>query len=463
MYNRIFFLSFGDAVLSLVGVYAGFLIRTQSVPVIAGFIRPEPSGNFIRNYPVSSFVLFVFVMLFSSFFVELYNQNRRLERKDIFLRVMTGAIISFFILSALYYMMPFAEYGRGILVLSIICFGVFQFLWHISYSALLKLLRFKQRVLILGTGQLAKQIAETIKSTNNNREVVGYFECGAGPALIPSRHILGSGSNLVEVATNGNVDIIVTALSERRGVFPIKDVLRCKFSGIEIIDAPSFYEQLTGKLMVENANPSSFIFDPGFRITPYVKKVKRIFDIVLSATGLLILLPLMLIIAVCIKIDSRGPVFLKQTRVGLGGKNFTLYKFRTMRHDAEEGSGAVWAQNDDPRITRIGRFLREQRFDELPQLYNILRGDMSFIGPRPERPEFVSKLEEIIPYYAERHFVKPGLTGWAQVRYRYGDSVESAIEKLKYDLFYIKHISLFFEFQIFFETARVVMFAQGGR
>lgn len=462
MYNRTFLLIFGDAVLSILGLYAGFLIRMQSLPVIAGLIRPESSEYYVRTYSVLSFLVFVVVMLFSSFFVELYNQNRRLEKKDIMLRVMTGFIISFFILSAIYYMFPFAEYGRGVLIISIVCFAVLQFFWHTSYSALLRVLRLKQRVLILGAGQLAKQIGETIDATNTSREVIGYFDCEPEPALVPS-HLLRGGGSLVEVAIKEKADIIVVALTERRGVFPIKDVLKCKFSGVDIIDAPTFSEQLTGKLMIENANPSSFIFDPSFRITPYVKKLKRIFDIGLSTAGLLISLPLMLIIAVCIKIDSRGPVFFKQTRVGLGGSNFTLYKFRTMHKDAEKGTGAVWAQTNDPRVTRLGRFLRTQRFDELPQLYNVLIGNMSFIGPRPERPEFVRKLEEVIPYYSERHYVKPGLTGWAQVRYRYGDSVESAIEKLKYDLFYVKNISLFLEFQIFFETLRVIMFAQGGR
>jgi sugar transferase (PEP-CTERM system associated) len=360
-------------------------------------------------------------------------------------------------------MMPFAEFGRGVLVFSILSYGVFQFFWHICYNSLLKILRLRQRVIILGAGPLAKQIGETIALTNYGHEVAGYIDCESGPVSVPSQNVLDNGSSLAEIAKKEKVDRIVVSLSERRGVFPIKELLNCKFNGIDIVDAISFYEQLTGKLMIENVNPSSFIFDPSFNMSPYMKKIKRLIDIVLSIVGLLIALPLMGLIAVGIKIDSRGPVFFRQIRVGMGAKNFMLYKFRTMREDAEEASGAVWAQTDDPRVTRIGSFLRKQRFDELPQLYNILRGDMSFIGPRPERPEFVEKLEEVIPYYSERHFVKPGLTGWAQVRYRYGDSVGSAAEKLKYDLFYIKHISPFLEFQIFFETIKVIFFGVGGR
>ena len=463
MKKRTYLLIFGDAVLSIPSVFTGFFIRGWGVPEIKGFIWPDSYKSFFETNSVSSFLLFVIVILFSTFFVELYNQDRRLNKRDLMLRIITGCIISVLILSALYYMIPFAEYGRSVLVLSLVSFGIFQFFWRSSYSVLLKVLGLKQRVIILGAGSLAKQIGETITLTNHGSEIAGYIDCETGPIAVPSQHIMGNGSSLIEIAKKEKADKIVVSLSERRGVFPIKDMLNCKFSGVEVIDAPSMYEQLTGKLMIENTNPSSFIFDPSFRMTPYTKKTKRIIDIVLSIIGLLISLPLAFLIAVCIKIDSRGPVFFRQTRVGLGEKNFELYKFRTMHKDAEEGTGAVWAQLDDPRVTRVGSFLRRQRFDELPQLYNVLRGDMSFIGPRPERPEFVRALEEIIPYYSERHFVKPGITGWAQVKYRYGDSVESAIEKLKYDLFYVKNLSGFLELQIFFETLRVILFGQGGR
>lgn len=463
MYKRTVVLILGDAVFAVLGVYAGFLIRTQSLPPIGGLIRPESSFYLTRTYPVSSFLLFIFVILFSSFFVELYNQNRHFDKKDIMLRIMTGFIISFFLLSALGYMMPFARYGRGILAISIISFGIFQFLWHICHNALLKVLRLKQRVIVLGAGALAKKIGETITLINNRNEVIGYINCESVPVLVPSDQIIDNGNSIYEVVKNNNADILVVSLAERRGVFPLKDVLNCKFSGIDVVDATSFYEELMGKLMIENTNPSAFIFDPGFRMTPYIYKLKRAADIVFSIAGLLISLPMLIILGICVKIDSPGPVFFKQTRVGLGEKNFTIYKLRTMRMDAEDGTGAVWAQADDPRITRFGKFLRRERFDELPQLYNVLRGNMSFIGPRPERPEFVRKLEEIIPYYSERHYVKPGITGWAQVKYSYGDSVEDAVEKLQHDLFYIKHLSVMRELQIFFETLRVIFFGQGGR
>lgn len=463
MHKRTLILIFGDAVNAVLAVYAGFLIRMQSLPRIGGIVRPESTDYLTRTYPLSSFALFAVAVLFSSFLMELYNQGRHFEKKDIMLRIMTGFIISFFLLSALQYMMPFAEYGRGVLALSIISFGIIQFIWHISHRSLLKLLKLKHKVIILGAGSLARTIGDTISSVDSHDEVTGYVNCENIQVSVPPEQVIDDGGNLADLVKKNQADKLVVSLSERRGVFPLKDVLNCKFSGIEVIDATSFYENLMGKLMIENTNPSAFIFDPSFKITPFVKKMKRLFDIVLSIVGLLIASPLMIVLAVCIKLDSRGPVFFKQTRVGLNEKNFTLYKFRSMRTDAEENTGAVWAKTDDPRTTRLGKFLRKERFDEIPQLYNVLKGEMSFIGPRPERPEFVKELEEIIPFYSERHFVKPGLTGWAQVRYRYGDSVDSAIEKLKYDLFYIKNLSLFLDLQIFFETIRVVLFGQGGR
>jgi len=258
-------------------------------------------------------------------------------------------------------------------------------------------------------------------------------------------------------------DLIVVALSERRGFFPLSDVLRCKLNSIQIVDAPTLFERIQGKLMLEAITPSWFIFSQGFHRTSLFSFCKRTVDIFLSLSGLLLTLPFFPIIALAIKLDSKGPVLFSQLRVGNKEKKFLLYKFRSMRQDAEQGSGAVWAEKNDPRVTRLGKFLRNSRIDEIPQLINVLKGDMSFVGPRPERPEFVEKLKQIIPYYSKRHFIHPGLTGWAQVRYPYGASVEDAVEKLRYDLYYIKNISPFLDTLIFFETIKVVLFGRGVR
>jgi sugar transferase (PEP-CTERM system associated) len=243
----------------------------------------------------------------------------------------------------------------------------------------------------------------------------------------------------------------------------MRDILGCKLSGIEIVDALSFYEQITGKLLVEKMHPSWFIFSNGSRVTPFTRFTKRVFDLFFATVGLILIAPVIPFIALAVKLDSPGPVFFRQMRVGKGEKNFVLYKFRTMCKDAEKGTGAVWARENDPRVTRIGKFLRTTRLDEVPQLFNVLRGDMSFVGPRPERPEFVSDLKEKIPYYSNRHYVKPGATGWAQVKYPYGASVEDAEEKLCYDLYYIKNFSLVLDFMIILETVKVVVFGRGAR
>jgi sugar transferase (PEP-CTERM system associated) len=220
---------------------------------------------------------------------------------------------------------------------------------------------------------------------------------------------------------------------------------------------------MTGKLLLENITPSWFIFSDGFRITAPVRLIKRITDVLFSAAGLVLVLPLFPLFALAIRLDSPGPIFFRQVRVGEREKNFSLYKFRTMGEDAEKGTGAVWAQEKDSRVTRVGNFFRKSRIDEIPQLFNVLMGNMSLVGPRPERPEFIEKLKEVIPYYSERHFVKPGVTGWAQVRYPYGASVEDALEKLRYDLYYIKNLSITFDLMIILETVKVVLFRRGGR
>jgi len=246
-------------------------------------------------------------------------------------------------------------------------------------------------------------------------------------------------------------------------MFPLKDVMTCKLSGIEIVDAPSFYEQLTGKLLLESITPSWFIFSEGFKFSTRRRLAKRAMDLICCVLGMLVTLPFLPFAALAIKLDSRGPVFFRQKRVGEGESIFTLYKFRTMKDDAESETGAMWAAENDLRITRVGKLFRKCRIDELPQFFNVLRGDMSLIGPRPERLEFVEKLKEIIPYYSERHVVKPGVTGWAQVRYPYGASAEDAIEKLRYDLYYIKNLSTVFDLAILLQTIGVVVFGRGSR
>ena len=257
--------------------------------------------------------------------------------------------------------------------------------------------------------------------------------------------------------------MIVIALTERRGNLVIRNLVTCKLMGIRIMEYPSFFEAMTGKIPVEDINPSWLVQSNGFLVTPFIRLMKRIIDIVFASIVLLIALPFFPLVALLIKISSPGPIFYFQNRVGANGETFAIFKFRSMRQDAEKETGASWAREDDPRVTRIGAFMRKARIDELPQLINVLKGDMSFIGPRPERPEFVREISKVAPYYLERHAVKPGITGWAQVMYPYGASLGDSVEKLRYDLYYINNLSFFLEFLIVFETIKVVLFRRGGR
>jgi sugar transferase (PEP-CTERM system associated) len=322
-----------------------------------------------------------------------------------------------------------------------------------------------KRVLVVGDGLLAELMEEFVAASQGRYVFLGRVSC-------PSTQCSTTGSDnpdhedfkagrLLRLAQNFMADKVVVSLAERRGFFPVEELLNCKLAGIQVVDAPSFYESATRKLLIENITPSWFIFSHGFKVTWWLRLCKRTLDIMASFFGLLILSPIIPIIALAIKLDSPGPVLFCQKRVGEGDRDFTLMKFRSMRQDAEAATGAVWSQENDPRITKVGNFLRCTRLDEIPQLVNILRGDMSLVGPRPERPEFVNKLKERIPYYSERHYVKPGLTGWAQVCYPYGSSVEDAIEKLRYDLYYIKNISILLDFYIIFKTFSVVLLGKG--
>jgi sugar transferase (PEP-CTERM system associated) len=320
-----------------------------------------------------------------------------------------------------------------------------------------------KKVLILGTGPIAEKMGNILRTNGNGFALSGYVNCMGEPVTVPSDYGIGNGDGLLSIALKERVNKIVVSLSERRGTFPVREVLNCKLNGIDVIDGPSFYEQLTGKMLVENMSPSHLIFSDGFKITVIRRHIKRAFDVIISAMGLLFSIPFLLIVPVLIKMDSRGPVFFKQKRVGEGEKEFTLYKYRTMVDGAEKDSGPVWSSDGDNRITILGRFLRKSRLDEIPQLYNVMRGDMSFIGPRPERPFFVESLKKQIPYYSERHCLKPGISGWAQVRYEYGDSIDDAFEKLKFDLYYIKHQSISLDILILINTMKVIMFGRGGR
>jgi sugar transferase (PEP-CTERM system associated) len=274
--------------------------------------------------------------------------------------------------------------------------------------------------------------------------------------------IVGDYSQISSIAKRSHVDRIVVALEERRGMIPLEQLLCCRLKGIRVEDGVAFTESLTGKLSVENLYPSALIFSNGFKRSATFKKVKRWLDVLASAVGFMLLLPVIMVTSIAIKLDSKGPIVYRQERVGEEDKPFRLLKFRSMRVDAEK-NGPVWAAAKDNRITRVGRVIRKLRIDEIPQMINVLKGEMSFVGPRPERPFFTEQLKKEIPFYSERHSIKPGITGWAQICYPYAASKEDQLEKLKYDLYYVKHMSIFFDLRVILKTAKIVLLGRGAR
>lgn len=443
----------GDIFLAAFALFAGYGIRFQEMP--------DPNG--LQQMKAIPYFFFVLGVLFSSYLLELYNIHKLATTKEKAARIIFSLVLSFALLSAVYYAIPQVKIGRGFFLVSLSLFGALQFLLHVLMAAVVHSEGLARKVLVLGTGLVAKKIGALIRGTNHQHVLRGYYSCDHEQCAVPPQEIVGAGAGLTEVVLREKPQKIVVSLSERRGNLPVREILNCKLNGIEVLDAPSFYEQMTGKLLLEDLRPSWIIFSDGFRVTSRIRLYKRIFDTAAAVAGLVLTLPLLPLIAAAIALDSEGPVFFRQARLGYRERSFELIKFRSMRKNAESGTGAVWAQKDDQRITRVGKLLRKTRLDELPQLWNVLKGDMSLIGPRPERPEFVETLKKVIPFYSERHCVKPGITGWAQVRYPYGASVQDAIEKLQFDLFYIKNISPLLDCLIILETIKVMMFGRGGR
>jgi sugar transferase (PEP-CTERM system associated) len=451
MAQKITLLVLGDVLVSMLAIYIAFLIGTVEGAQIPGSLE---------------IFIFVLVTLFSSYFLELYSRKRvfRISLKEMPAIILLGLAVSFFVLTSVFFMFPsLALFGRRKLLLALSIYGLLQFAWHYSYQSLLNLTGMKQNVLVLGTGDLARKMEQIMFLHKTHYAFGGYYDLSANNSQDSASPSKAACEGLVDIAKKEKIDKLVVSVTERRGVFPLQELLNCKFAGVDIVDAPSFYEEVMGKMLIENITPGWFIFADGFKLNRTVKFFKRISDVVFACVGLILTSPLFPILALLIKIDSKGPVFYRQLRVGEGEVNFYLIKFRTMKQDAETQSGAVWAQKNDKRVTRIGSILRKLRLDELPQFINVLKGEMSFIGPRPERPEFVARLQQTIPYYINRHFVKPGITGWAQIKYRYGASEEDSLEKLRYDLYYIKNLSPLLDTSIIIDTIKVVLFGKGAR
>ncbi len=325
--------------------------------------------------------------------------------------------------------------------------------------------RFARRVLVLGVGERARQIENLRRSSDRaGISIVGFVDLGIDtPVVTDAKVIRSNGSSLRDLATRFAAEEIVVAIDDRRGGLPVNEILDCKMHGIMILEEAVFFERQLGKIRLDAMHPSNVIFSDGFTQAVIKQSEKRALDLLLASTLLLLTLPIILVAVVAILLESGRPILYRQTRVGRRGATFDVYKFRSMRQDAEQDGKAVWASAEDDRVTRVGRIIRKFRIDELPQLLNVLKGDMSFVGPRPERPEFVAELAQAIPYYDLRHHVKPGITGWAQVSYPYGSSIKDSREKLQYDLYYLKNYSVFLDVNILLQTVQVILWGKGAR
>jgi sugar transferase (PEP-CTERM system associated) len=394
----------------------------------------------------------------------LYDFRILSDRRELFVRLLQALGSTSLLLAAVYTWLPALVIAQGVFMLSSAFVIAIVSSWRIVFEWVTRRLGYRERLLLVGTGaatvSLARELYDRIEL---GVEIVGFIDpdpdrVGA-PVLNPG--VIGTLDDIPTIIRSHAVDRVVVSLADARGRLPMDRLLEMKLDGVSFDHLASVYEEYTGKIAVENLRPSWLIFSEGFRKSRLLQTAKRAIDIVAASIGFLVTLPVMAIIAAAVKLTSPGDAIFRQERVGRNGRVFTLYKFRSMRSDAEALTGAVWAKPGDDRVTPIGRFLRRSRLDELPQFWNVLRGDISLVGPRPERPEFVKGLTKDIPFYGQRHVVKPGLTGWAQVKYAYGASVQDALEKLQYDLFYVKNMSIGFDLFIIFKTIQTVVLRRG--
>ena len=454
--RNVFFVA-GEGVFIFASVLAAVLIILEWYELI------------LDDWLLLKILLITIVCQVCLYYNDLYDLRIAESFNELGIRLLQALGFAGILLAFVYMIFPQVIIATGTFIVSI-CFVILLIVsWRFLYSIILMHGVFNQKIVLLGSGQVIKDIKREIKSRKDS----GYTLTLEVPENIEDVDLANPGNTpifcqnqfegLSGIAQNLRIDKIVVGFKEKRHIFPIRELLQCRVEGIEIIDGNDFYENLTGKLTVAALNPSWLIFSEGFQKSHARRVLKRSTDLVLSILLLILCLPVIIITAVLIKIDSRGPLFFSQERIGEKGRGYRVHKFRSMVTDAEKQSGPVWAQNDDARVTRVGKFIRRWRVDELPQLWNVLKGEMSFVGPRPEREFFVKKLEEIIPYYAVRYTVKPGITGWAQVCYGYGASVEDAVHKLNYDLFYIKNMTALMDLMIVLRTIKIVLFSKGAR
>ena len=399
------------------------------------------------------------VVLLLSHWFDLYDSSHLGAKWEETFRLLLVLGLLGMMLSALGFIFPSLLPGNDAALVGLIILIFTLFCWRGIYSWMVKQPFLRERIYVLGTGERAERLVRGLRQRAElGIEVVGWTGTMQGALTLDS-----VASHLAERVRYDHPHRVIVAMPDRRGTIPVQELLQLRLDGVKIEEATSWLEKISGRIEVEQLYPSWLIFAEGFRFSAGFMLLRRAFSFAASLVLLILVLPLIPFVILAIKLDSPGSVLYRQKRVGQAGRTFFCYKFRTMRQDAEADTGATWALDDDPRITRVGRFLRISRLDEIPQLWCVLKGDMGFVGPRPERPEFVEWLSREIPYYQVRHVVRPGITGWAQIRYKYGSTVEDAKEKLQYDLFYIKNASIGLDLVILFQTVKIVILGRGAQ
>lgn len=448
----------------LTGIEFLLLIGSVYIATSIRFQNPQAIAGHLESLPVRATV-FAGVILICMVTMGLFQSRLRERSAGIFIRIIASFVAGFVVLALLFYVYPLLYLGRGILGIALAISFVFIVAAHLSFHHFAQDIMWR-RVVVLGAGKRANNLALLRrKSDLYGLKLIGFIPMQEEQVVVEESRLLKPNGSLLEYALQHGVDEYVVAVDDRRKNFPLDDLLNCKMAGIHVSDILSVFEEVTGKIRLDLINPSWMVFSDGFENKPTREIGKRLFDIFSALVILLVAWPFMLLTAAAIFIESgfKGPIFYSQRRVGLGGEEFNVHKFRSMTVDAEQDGEAQWAQKKDARVTRVGQIIRLLRIDELPQIFNVLKGDMSLVGPRPERPVFVDQLSQSIPYYGKRHQVKPGISGWAQLCYPYGSSEKDAKEKLQFDLYYIKNHSLFLDLTILLHTVEVVLFGKGAR
>ena len=456
--HRLVLLAAAEFGVVFASVYGAILVRFRGFS--DSFLSFEASSGSI--WPRAALIAVLFLLSLSA--LGLYQLHQRAPFTGVLVRLLLALALAQGALALFFYVMPSLFVGRGVTFLV----GGFAFcglaLTRFAFQRLVDEEFFKRRVLVWGAGSRAAAIARRLRRRTDQRgfRVVAYLQAPGDEAKVADAQSIHP-SVLLRLALRHRVEEIVVAMDDRRCGFPAAQLLECRLRGMRVTDLVTFLERESGRVSVDLIHPSWLIFSSGFRCDFFRLTSKRAFDVLASLGILIATAPISILTALAIYLEDRGPVLYRQARVGANGRRFTIFKFRSMRVDAERAGEAVWASAADPRITRVGGLIRKLRIDEIPQAFNVLIGDMSFVGPRPERPEFVEQLSERIPFYRQRHFVKPGITGWAQVRYSYGASHKDAQEKLEYDLYYVKHHSFTFDLMVLLQTVEIVLFRIGSR